>query len=76
MIRYLQNGVLLLFPFTAGTKYFRYDPVNRLLTMENDPAGAHAASYANARRITTYLRTAGEQFHGAIFRSYKASISI
>jgi hypothetical protein len=67
-----QDNCLLLFPFTAGTSYFSYapPPVHRL-TLENDPARAHEASYTNASRVTTFLRPAVEQFHGAIFGTYK-----
>jgi hypothetical protein len=72
-----QDDCLLLHPFTDGTSYFTYapPPVHRL-TLENDPARAHEASYSNASRVTTFLRPGVEQFHGAIFGTYKVQCSV
>ena len=41
--------------------------------MNSDPTFAHTASYQNASRITTYIRPAVEQFHGALFGTYKVN---
>ena len=70
---YLQDDVLLLYPFRAGTQFFGYNGASHTLTLEDDITllNFHAASWANAARITTYLRPGVEQFHGAIFGTYK-----
>lgn len=44
--------------------------------MHDDPDNAHMASYVNASRITTSIRPGVEQFHGAIFGTYKARYNI
>ena len=54
----------------------RYDAATHNVTLENDRDIAHIASYANASRVTTFLRPAVEQFHGAIFGTYKVNITL
>ena len=36
------------------------------LDLQQDPAGAHEASFFNASRVTTFLRGGVEQLHGAL----------
>ena len=69
----LQNNVLLLYPFRAGTQFFGYNGATHTLTLNEDPRQSHLASYVNASRITCYLRRGVEQFHGAIFGTYRVS---
>ena len=65
-----RNNVLMCFPFKEGENAFIYHPppIDRLEMIENnnDPVLA-----ANSARITQFLRPASENFHAAIFRSYK-----
>ena len=63
----------MLYPFGPGTQYAVYDQANHLLTLEDDPANAHLASYKNAARITTFVRPAPEQLHGAVTQTYRVS---
>ena len=66
--------MLLLYPFQDGTQFFQYDSTTHTANLQDNPAQAHSASYTNAARITTYMRPGVEQFHGAIFRTYKVKI--
>ena len=66
-----QDDVLLLYPFRRGTKFIGYNAATHTVTLEDDPAHAHPAAYSNASRLVTYLRPGVEQFHGAIFGTYK-----
>ena len=71
LITFIQEDVLLLWPFEEGSKYFLYDERRHLATLQEDPHRAHQASYSNAARITTFLRPGVEQFHGAMKGTFK-----
>ena len=60
-----------MYPFNEGSKYITYDPALHRATLQSDRAGAHAASYSNASRITTYLRGGVEQLHGGLKGTFK-----
>ena len=64
---------MLLSPFGDGTKHIIYDRQAHRATLCNDAADAHLASYANASRVTTYLRGGVEQLHGALKGTYKVA---
>ena len=66
-----QEDVVLLYPFTEGTKYITYDAQTHRAVLQSDARGAHLASYSNASRVTTYLRGGVEQLHGALKGTYK-----
>ena len=66
--------MLLLHPFEEGSQYFEYDEASHRATLQDNPHHAHQASFANAARITTYLRPGVEQFHGAMKGKYKVII--
>ena len=68
---FLQEDVVLLYPFTEGTKYITYDAQTHRAVLHSGPGGAHLASYSNASRVTTYLRGGVEQLHGALKGTYK-----
>ena len=70
-IFFSQNNVLLIYPFREKTQFFGYDGTTHTLTINEDYRESHSASYVNAARIATYLRPAVEQFHGAVFGTYK-----
>ena len=70
-----QEDVLLLFPFNQGSKHISYDETSHRATIQDDGTGAHAASYSNASRVTTYLRGGVEQFHGGIKGTFKVIFS-
>ena len=72
-----QEDVTVIFPFKAGTKFFGYDGATHTLTLNHDPNTPtfHLASWANAAKITTFLRPGVEQFHGALFLTYKVNSS-
>ena len=53
-----------------------YNTTTHTVTIQNDHDIAHSASYANASRVTTFLRPAVEQFHGAIFGTYKVNVLV
>ena len=69
--RICQEDVLLLYPFKEGSKYIAYDEASHRATIVDDRTRAHAASYSNASRVTTYLRGAVEQFHGGLKGTFK-----
>ena len=71
LITFIQEDVLLLWPFEGGSQYFLYDERRHRATLQEDPLHAHQASYCNASRITTFLRPGVEQFHGAIKGTFK-----
>ena len=60
-----------MYPFPEGSQFIVYDSATHTATLENDRALAHPASYANASRVTTYLRGGVEQLHGAIKQTYQ-----
>ena len=68
-----QNDVLLMPPFREGTKHINYDREAHRATLCDDAADAHPASYANASRVTTYLRGGVEQLHGGLKGTYKVA---
>ena len=67
----LQEDVLLLYPFTEGSKFISYDRHTHRASLNDNASEAHTASYVNASRVTTYLRGGVEQFHGGLKGTYK-----
>ena len=63
-----------MFPFGDGTQFVVYDPVTHTIRLEEDATLAHAASFVNAAKITTYTRTGPEQYHGAVKGTNKVLI--
>ena len=61
----------MLHPFQEGSEFIIYDSLTHRATLENNRDLAHEASYSNASRVTTYLRGAVEQMHGASKQTYK-----
>ena len=43
------------------------------LDLQQDPAGAHEASFVNASRVTTFLQGGVEQLHGALKGTYEVN---
>ena len=70
-LKYWQEDVLLLYPFHEGSQFITYDSATHRATLEDNRDLAHAASYSNASRVTTYLRGGVEQMHGALKQTYK-----
>ena len=66
-----QEDCLLLHPFKEGSQFIVYDSSTHTATLEDDQALAHPASYANASRVTTYLRGGVEQMHGGMKQTYE-----
>ena len=67
----LQEDVLLLYPFTEGSKFISYDRHTHRASLNDNASEAHTASYVNASRVTTYLRGGVEQFHGGLKGTYR-----